>query len=247
MKTLLAIAFLALPSLALAQGGPASLTISGFGGDSINNEQVFVGIKLAFILAGVTFIPSILMTVTSFTRIAIVLSLTRQALGITQTPPNQVIVGLSIFLTMSIMAPVFEKVYEDALVPYADDQITTGEFFEEAFKPLRSFMLQHTREQDIALFLEIQGQEEQPEDESELHASVVIPAFIISELNTAFQITFLIFLPFLILDMVISSILTSMSMITLPPTVISLPIKLMLFVVIDGWHLIIGNVVKSYG
>jgi flagellar biosynthetic protein FliP len=175
-----------------------------------------------------------------------VLALTRQALGTAQTPPNQVILGLSLFLTFAIMSPVFTKIYEDAFLPYSEDQIGHMEAVEKTYAPLRDFMLPLTRESDLALFMDITNSET-PDEPSQLSAAVVIPAFIVSELNTAFQIAFLIYIPFLILDMVISSVLTSMSMITLPPTVISLPLKLMLFVIIDGWSLIIGNLVKTYG
>ncbi len=143
------------------------------------------------------------------------------------------------------MAPVFQEIRTDALEPFMDGKLSTEDALEKAFDPLRTFMLRHTREEDLSLFLDI-TKSELPDTPEELSPSVVVPAFLISELNSAFQIAFLIYLPFLVLDMIISSVLTSMSMITLPPTVISLPIKLMLFVIIDGWHLIIGNLVKSY-
>ena len=207
--------------------------------------QIFSGLKLALIITSLSFIPAIVMTTTCFTRIIVVLSLTRQALGTAQTPPNQVILGLGLFLTLAVMGPVFEQIYDDALKPFSEDQIGYEEAMEKAYAPIRSFMLRHTREQDLELFIEI-GKVELPDSPEELSPTVVVPAFLLSELNTAFQIGFLIYMPFLVLDMIVSSVLTSMSMITLPPTVISLPIKLMLFVVIDGWHLIIGNLVKSY-
>ncbi len=230
---------------ASADPTPPLVTINTSGTPSENGE-VFAALKISLLVSSIALLPSVLMTVTCFPRIAIVLALTRQALGTAQTPPNQVILGLSLFLTFAVMSPVFTKIYEDAFLPYAEDQIGHTEAIQKTYGPLRDFMLPLTRESDLALFMDITGSET-PDDPSELSAAVVIPAFIVSELNTAFQIAFLIYVPFLILDMVISSVLTSMSMITLPPTVISLPLKLMLFVIIDGWSLIIGNLVKTYG
>ncbi len=232
-------------SIALAETISPSITINTTSGADFTNKEVYTGLKLSLLLSAMVFIPSLVMTITCFPRIAIVLSLTRQALGTAQTPPNQILLGLSMFLTFAIMAPVFQQVYTNAIVPYTEDQIGNEEFFIRAYKPMREFMLPHTREQDITLFQEITKSE--PAESPELiKPTVLIPAYIISELNSAFQIAFLIFLPFLVLDLIISSVLTSMSMITLPPTVVSLPIKLMLFVIIDGWGLVIGNLVKSY-
>lgn len=232
-------------STAFAEISVPSISINTSGAKEMTSGEVYTGLKLVLLLSSLVFLPSLVMTATSFTRIAIVLSMTRQALGTAQTPPNQVVLGLSMFLTFSIMSPVFTEIYEKALVPYSEDQLSHSDALSKAFAPLREFMLRHTRERDLSLFVEIT---KHPDVESPelLGPTVIIPAFIISELNTAFQIAFLIYLPFVILDMIISSVLTSMSMITLPPTVISLPIKLMLFVVIDGWGLIIGNLVKSY-
>ena len=230
---------------ALAQSSAPVLSINTSSGSGVSNEEIFSGLKLAALVSALVFIPSLIMTTTCFTRIAVVLAMTRQALGTAQTPPNQVVLGLSLFLTVAIMGPVFEQVHQEAIIPYSEDQIGPVEALEKAFQPLKKFMLRHTREQDLSLFIEVQNAEP-PDSPEELGPTVVIPAFLVSELNTAFQIAFLIYLPFLVLDMIISSVLTSMSMITLPPTVISLPIKLMLFVVIDGWHLIIGNLVESY-
>lgn len=224
--------------------GPA-ITINTLSGNNVTNSEVYTGLKLMVLLSSLVFIPSLIMTATCFTRIAIVLSMTRQALGTAQTPPNQILLGLAMLLTFSIMGPIFTEIYDKAIVPYSEDQISHSEAFTKAFTPLRAFMLRHTREEDLNLFIEIAHQET-PDSPEALGPTVVIPAFVLSELNSAFQIAFLIYLPFIILDMIISSVLTSMSMITLPPTVISLPIKLMLFVVIDGWHLIIGNLIKSY-
>jgi flagellar biosynthetic protein FliP len=231
--------------VAEAQSFSPSLTLNTNAGKDLTSSEVYAGLKLSFILSAMVFIPSLIMTTTCFTRIAIVLSMTRQALGTAQAPPNQILLGLTLFLTITIMDPVFQKIYNEALVPFNEDKIEYSEALQKAFDPLRVFMLRHTREQDLALFTELTKQEN-VQDPFKLGPTVVIPAFVLSELNSAFQIAFLIYLPFVILDMIISSVLTSMSMITLPPTMISLPIKLLLFVVIDGWNLIIGNLVKSY-
>lgn len=236
---------LLLPSIALAQVNLPSITVNTNAGKDLSSTEIYTGLKLTLLVSSMVFLPALLMVATCFTRVTIVLSMTRQALGTMQTPPNQVLMGLALFLTFSIMAPVFNRAYTEAIVPYSEDQLGTAEAGEKLFAPFREFMLRHTREQDLELFVEI-TKTEKPETPEKLSPVVVIPAFVISELNTAFQIAFLIYLPFVILDMIISSVLTSMSMITLPPTVISLPIKLMLFVIIDGWHLIIGNLVKSY-
>jgi len=241
----LALALVLISNTAVADTFAPSLQISTSGAKGATNSEIYTGLKLSLMLSSLVLIVPLMMTATCFTRIAIVLSVTRQALGTAQTPPNQIILGLSIFLTFAIMGDVFNKVYTDAVVPYGENQIDNTEALRRGFAPLRTFMLQHTREQDLELFLDIQ-KIEAPEDSETLPATVVIPGFVLSELNSAFQISFLIYLPFLILDMIISSVLTSMSMITLPPTVISLPIKLMLFVMIDGWHLIIGNLIQSY-
>lgn len=241
----LGIAIVLLPQCALAEVSIPAITINTSSKGGISEPEVWAGMKLAFLVSSLAFLPSLLMTMTCFTRIAIVLALTRQALGLMQTPPNQVLLGLALFLTFAIMGPVFNDVYQGAILPYSEDQIGTKEALEKGFKPLREFMLHHTRERDLDLFMEI-THTENPGDPELLGPSVVVPSFLLSELSSAFQIGFLIFLPFLVLDMIISSVLTSMSMITLPPTVISLPIKLMLFVLINGWGLIIGNLVKGY-
>jgi flagellar biosynthesis protein FliP len=233
----------------LAATGSASDSIVTINTDTSNEfgkGDVFAALKISTIMSALVFLPSLIMAVTCFPRIAIILSITRQALGTAQTPPNQVLLGLSLFLTFAIMGPQFTEIYEKALLPYSDDMLTFPEAMDEAFKPLRKFMLPLTREEDIELFIEI-TKTKIPDSPENISPTVLIPAFILSELNTAFQIAFLIYLPFLILDMIISSVLTSMSMITLPPTVISLPIKLLLFVMIDGWSLIISNLVKTYG
>lgn len=243
---LFGIALLAYPMLpALADPFSPSIIINTTSGTGFDSKEVYTGLKLTILLSAMVFIPSLIMAITCFPRISIVLALTRQAMGTAQTPPNQIIVGLSLFLTFAIMNSTFTQIYETAIVPYTEDQIGNEELLTRMYKPLREFMLPLTREKDINLFTEI-TKSEKAESPDKIKATVLIPAYIISELNTSFQMGFLIFLPFLVLDLVISAILTSMSMITLPPTVISLPIKMMLFVLIDGWGLIIGNLVKTY-
>jgi len=240
-----AVGVVLLPELVHAQVSAPTVSINLAGSNDVSDKEVYSGLKLTILITALVFLPSILMSTTCFARIAVVLAAVRQALGTAQTPPNQVIIGLALFLTLAVMGPVMNKMYVEGIKPFVDEEIDYEQAYERSFKPLRDFMLRHTREQDLALFLEVQKLEP-PESPEDLGATTVIPAFMISELNSAFQIAFLVYLPFLILDMIISSILTSMSMITLPPTVISLPIKLMLFVVIDGWHLVIANLIKGY-
>ncbi|MGI6524275.1 MAG: flagellar type III secretion system pore protein FliP [Bdellovibrionota bacterium] len=202
-------------------------------------------LKIVAIFTVIAFLPSICLTMTSFTRIAVVLGMTRQALGTQQLPPSTILTGLALFLTFAVMNPVFSDMYTGGIKPYMDGIMGYEEAMKKASKPMKEFLVGHSREKDIALFLDITGSE-MPEDVENVSFVVAVPAFVLSELFTAFQIGFLIALPFLVLDMVVSSVLTSMSMITLPPTVISLPLKLMLFVIVDGWHLIISSVVQTY-
>lgn len=234
-------------SIAYAATDPVNplVSINTSSSSDFSKGDVFAALKISTMMSALVFLPSVLMAVTCFPRIAIILSITRQALGTAQTPPNQVLVGLALFLTCAIMGPQFKEIYEKSFIPYSEDQIDFSEAVDAGFSPLRKFMLPLTREEDLSLFMDI-TKTAIPESPEKVSAMVLVPAFIVSELNTAFQIAFLIYLPFLVLDMIISSVLTSMSMITLPPTVISLPIKLLVFVLIDGWGLIISNLVKSY-
>ena len=203
-------------------------------------------IQLVALITILSLAPSILVMVTSFTRIVVVLSFLRSALGIQQTPPNSVLISLALFLTAFVMTPTMEAVYDQALKPLIAEEIEEIEAMERAAEPVRSFMLGHVREQDLGLFISMAQAEglEQPED-TPLRA--LIPAFMISELKRAFEIGFLIFLPFLVIDMVVASILMSMGMMMLPPIMISLPFKLIFFVLVDGWYLIAGSLVQSYG
>lgn len=202
-------------------------------------------IKILMLMTALTFLPALMMMMTSFARIAIVLSIMRQAMGTPQTPSNQIILGLSLFLTFFIMAPVFDRAYNESLQPYLDDKITDQEALEKAKAPFRDFMMAQTRESDLALFANIAGLEniESPDD---IPFSLLVPAFITSELKTAFQIGFLIFVPFIVIDLVVASVLMSMGMMMLSPMLIALPFKLMLFVLVDGWSLIISSLAASF-
>lgn len=208
-------------------------------------RQVSGILQIVFVLTVLSILPGILILTTSFTRLVVVLSFLRHALGIQQSPPNQVIIGLALFLTLFIMKPVWQQVHEEAILPYQQHRISGEEFLNRGLKPIRSFMLKQTRKKDLALFVSL-SKEERPKDADGLSMAVIIPAFAISELKTAFQIGFVIYVPFIILDMVVSSILLSMGMMMLPPVIISLPFKLMLFVLVDGWNLLVESLVKSF-
>jgi flagellar biosynthetic protein FliP len=207
--------------------------------------ELAVPLKIAFILTILTLAPSILVMLTSFTRVVVVLSFLRQALGTQQMPPNQVIVGLSLFLTFFIMSPVWTEVKSKALDPLINKEIAQEKALGLAMEPVREFMFRQTSEKDLALFMKI-AKLERPETAADIPTHVLIPSFIIGELKRAFQIGFLIYVPFIVLDMVVASVLLSMGMMMLPPVMISLPFKLMLFVLVDGWHLIVGSLVKSF-
>ncbi|MBW2061127.1 MAG: flagellar type III secretion system pore protein FliP [Deltaproteobacteria bacterium] len=209
-------------------------------------EQVATVIKILFLLTVLTLAPSILIMMTSFTRLAIVFHFLRQAMGTHQSPPNQIIVGLALFLTIFIMAPVWTRINEQALQPYMARQINEEKAFKLASVPVREFMFRQTRENDLALFMNI-SHLKRPANKDEVPLTVLIPAFVISELKTAFTIGFILYVPFLIIDMVVASVLLSMGMMMLPPIMISLPFKLMLFVLVDGWHLLVGSMVRSFG
>ncbi len=207
--------------------------------------KVAVVLQMLFILTVLSLAPAILIMLTSFTRIVVVLSLLRHALGTQQMPANQIIVGLALFLTFFIMTPVWDRVNSEALQPYMREEISAERAFNLSAQPIKEFMLKQTREKDIALFVKI-SKGERPRSADDIRLPVLIPAFVISELKTAFQIGFMIYLPFLILDMVIASVLLSMGMMMLPPIMISLPFKLLLFVLVDGWNLIVGSLVQSF-
>ncbi len=214
-------------------------------GESDDPEALVPAMKIVGLLTILTVAPAILLMMTSFTRILIVLSFTRQALGTQTMPPNQVILGLALFLTLFTMSPVIETINKTAFEPYVAKLIGQEQAFSEAMKPVRKFMLSETREDDLAIFFSL-AKIDKPKTQEDVPLNILIPAFMISELKTAFQIGFLIYIPFLVIDMVVSSILMAMGMLMLPPTVISLPFKLVLFVLVDGWSLIVGSVVRSF-
>lgn len=207
----------------------------------INSPVIEVFLLISFL----SFLPAVLIMFTSFTRIVVVLSFLRHAFGGQQVPPNMVIIGLSLFLTFFVMSPTINVINESAITPYIEEDIKFGEAVEQAVPPLKKFMLKQTRQKDIALFVGLTKQE-RPESPEAVKMSILIPAFAISELKTAFEIGFLLFLPFLIIDMVVASILLSMGMMMLPPIMISLPFKLLLFVLVDGWNLIVGSMMRSF-
>ena len=204
-------------------------------------------LQILILLTVLSLAPSILIMVTSFTRLIIVFHFLRTALGTQTSPPNQVLVGLALFITLAIMSPVFTKVNNEAVKPYMSGKITQEEAFETGSKPLKEFMLKQTRDKDLQLFLDInETDKETINNYQDISLTVIIPAFIISELRTAFIIGFLLYMPFIVLDMVVASTLMSMGMMMLPPTTISMPFKILLFVMVDGWNLVIGELVKSF-
>ncbi len=231
-----------------AQAGGASMagipaiSVDGGSGDG---QTYSVTLEILALMTLLTLLPAILLMMTSFTRIIIVLSILRQALGTAQTPSNQIILGLALFLTLFVMAPVFDQVYVVALAPYLDGSLTAVEALRQATEPFKTFMLAQTRETDIRMFADIAGVTAIASPE-ETPLTLLMPAFVTSELKTAFQIGFLIFIPFVIIDLVVASVLMSMGMMMLSPMIISLPFKLMLFVLVDGWSLIMGTLASSF-
>jgi flagellar biosynthesis protein FliP len=220
-------------------------TIPGVNLSSSEPGGVSTSIKIMLLLTILSVAPSILLLMTSFTRIVIVLSFVRTSLGTQQMPPNQVIIGLSLFLTLFIMGPVFSDINKEAYQPFMDGKLTQEQALDTAAKPIKEFMAKHTREKDLNLFLDYSKQKK-PETIDDIPLHVLVPAYSISELKTAFQMGFMIFLPFLIIDMIVSSILMAMGMMMLPPVLISLPFKILLFILVDGWHLIVKSLLTSF-
>jgi len=216
-------------------------TPTGGGGQSYS-----LPVQTLLLITALTFLPAVLLMMTSFTRIVIVLSLLRHALGTQASPPNQVVIGLSLFLTLFVMGPVVDRIYEDAYVPYTQQKLAFPQALDRAQVPLRAFMLKQTREPDLALFVKL-ARVQPPKVKDDIPLRVLVPAFVTSELKTAFQIGFMVFLTFLIIDLVVASVLMSMGMMMLSPVLISLPFKLMLFVLVDGWTLLVGSLVASFG
>jgi len=230
-----------LPATGFAEGIPAMTIFEG----NESGTEYSLSLQLIILMTVLALLPSMLILMTSFTRIIIVLSLLRQALGTAQTPPNQVLVGIALFLTLYIMNPVLQKIYDEALLPVQNEEISFDVGLDRAIVPLQEFMLGQTREKDMLLFMEMA---EQPavDQMSDIPISVLVPAFITSELKTAFTIGFLIYIPFIIIDLVVASVLMSMGMMMLSPMMISLPFKLLLFVLVDGWGLVTGSIVSTF-
>jgi flagellar biosynthetic protein FliP len=238
----LALLGLILPALCSAQALPLFTSSPSGGGGTAYSLQV----QTLVMMTALSFLPAVVLMMTSFTRIVIVLSLLRQALGTQTSPPNQVIVGLSLFLSFFVMSPVVDKVYQEAYVPLTENRIQFDEALTRASVPTKAFMLRQIREPDLSLFAQL-GKMPKVDKASDLPMRIIIPAFVTSELKTAFQIGFIIFIPFLIIDMVVASVLMSMGMMMMSPVIVSLPFKIMLFVLVDGWALVVSSLVQSFG
>lgn len=229
---------------AIADPGFTALTVSD---NPDGTRDYSMTLQVVFLMTALSLIPAFVIMMTSFTRIIVVMSILRQAMGLQQAPSNQIIIGISLFLSMFIMAPVFERINETALQPYLNETMSARDAFENAKIPMRAFMLSQTRVKDLETFVEIGGYQDQVQDTDDVPLQVLVPAFVTSELKTAFQIGFMLFIPFLILDLVVASVLMAMGMMMLSPMIVSLPFKLMLFVLVDGWNLIFGTLATSFG
>jgi flagellar biosynthesis protein FliP len=235
---------LTFPAFSWAEVGlPAVKVVTNADG----SQDYTVSLQILFIMTALTLLPAALMMMTAFTRIIVVLAILRQAIGLQQTPSNQIMIGMALFLTLFIMTPTLDRVNEVALQPYLKEQMTSIQAVEAASVPVRDFMLAQTREDDIALFVKLAGKEGTIQSMDTLPFTILMPAFVTSELKTAFQIGFMIFIPFLIVDMVVASVLMAMGMMMLSPIIISLPFKIMLFVMVDGWSMIMGTLAASFG
>ena len=246
MKRLTAVSFLFMfltPTLAAAVMAP---TLSLGVKDAASPSEVSTALQVLFVLTILTVAPSILLMTTAFTRIIIVLGFVRQAMGTQSTPPNQILLGLALFLTFFIMAPTFNTINTEALQPYMTEKITQQQAMQRSVEVMRNFMFSQVQESELQLFIDI-TKEEQPAEKKDLSSMILIPAFMLSELKRAFQMGFMIYIPFLVIDMLVASVLMSMGMMMLPPIVISLPFKLLLFVLVDGWQLVVGSLMKSFG
>jgi flagellar biosynthetic protein FliP len=232
---------------ALASGAKAQTVpkVSLEFGESSNPSDLSVTLQIVLLLTVLTLAPSIILMMTSFIRLVVVLGFLRQAIGTQQLPPNQLLISLALILTFFIISPIAHQAYNDGLKPYLEEHISKEEAFEKGMAPFRKFMLSQTREKDLALFIDLSGMK-QPEKPDDIPLHVLIPAFVISELRTGFQIAFLIFVPFLVIDMVVASVLMSMGMMMLPPIIVSLPFKILLFVLVDGWYLLVKSLVGSF-
>jgi flagellar biosynthetic protein FliP len=239
--------FLTLALLGISQGAWAEIAVPAITSRAAagGGQTYSLSLQTLLILTSLSFLPAILLMMTAFTRIVIVLSLLRSALGTPASPPNQVLIGLSLFLTFFVMSPVFDKIYTEAYLPYSESKLDLQQAVEKGVVPLKTFMLRQTREADLALFVKISGSDALQSAE-DVPLRLLVPAYVTSELKTAFQIGFVIFIPFLIIDMVVASVLMSMGMMMVSPAIISLPFKIMLFVLADGWNLLIGSLAKSF-
>jgi flagellar biosynthesis protein FliP len=244
---LVAVALLVFFSAVTAWGAPVPLPSLNIGvGTATRPGEVATTVQIFLLLTVLSLAPSLLIMTTSFTRIVVVLSFLRTAMGTQQAPSNQIILALALFLTFFIMTPVWQQINQEAYQPFKSGVISQEQAFDKAVAPVRKFMLAQTREKDLALFVSLSKQE-RPRNADEIPTLTIIPAFMISELRTAFQIGFLIYIPFIVIDMVVASVLMSMGMMMLPPVMISMPFKILLFVLVDGWGLVIGSLVKSFG
>ncbi|AZC23420.1 MULTISPECIES: flagellar type III secretion system pore protein FliP [Pseudomonas] len=245
LRIILTLALMLAAPLALA-ADPLSIPAITLGTNASGQQEYSVSLQILLIMTALSFIPAFVMLMTSFTRIIIVFSILRQALGLQQTPSNQILTGMALFLTLFIMAPVFDRVNQDALQPYLAEKITAQDAVAKAEVPIKDFMLAQTRSSDLELFVRLSKRTDiASPDQAPL--TILVPAFVTSELKTAFQIGFMIFIPFLIIDLVVASVLMAMGMMMLSPLIISLPFKIMLFVLVDGWALIIGTLAGSFG
>jgi len=244
IRLLLLLSLLILPSVSWAEVGlPAVNVVTNPDG----SQEYSVSLQILFIMTALTLLPAALMMMTAFTRIIVVLAILRQAIGLQQTPSNQILIGMALFLTLFIMTPTMNKINAVALQPYLNNKMTSLQAVEAAEKPMRDFMLAQTRKADIALFVKLAGKDGKIQSLNTLPFTILMPAFVTSELKTAFQIGFMIFIPFLIVDMVVASVLMAMGMMMLSPVIISLPFKIMLFVMVDGWSMIMGTLAASFG
>lgn len=242
MKLVSLMVLILLSTSALAEPGIEAFSIQ----TAEDGSQTYtLTLQIMIMMTALTLLPGLLLAMTSFTRIIVVLAILRQALGTAQTPSSQVLIGLALIMTMFIMAPVIDTVYQEALKPYLDEEITVTEALDKAKTPVREFMLSQTRESDLVLFTELSARDDL-EDIDDIPFNIIVPSFVTSELKTAFQIGFLIFIPFLVIDLVVASVLMSMGMMMLSPLIISLPFKIMLFILIDGWALIVGTLTASF-
>ncbi len=242
---ILALTLLAVPTLAQDDAAAVPGNVSLSLGDMDGAARLDVAVEIVLLMTLLSVAPALLILLTSFTRIIIVLGFLRQAMGTNQMPSNQILIGLALFLTFVIMGPVFSEINTNAIQPYLAEEITQQVALDQATAPLRGFMLDQVREKDIALFLELTNQDP-PEDPEDLPLMIIVPSFVLGELKMAFQIGFVLFLPFLIIDMVVASVLMSMGMMMLPPVLISLPFKVLLFVLVDGWYLIVRSLVMAF-